>query len=271
MEQTLGLMCGAGVLPARMAGEARRQGWRVLAFTFDDASAASIEAERVIPARFTEVGPVVMTLKAEGASAVLFSGRFSMADIVRADAARADAASRALRDRAGSRIDAALVDAIIATLAGFGIEVLDQRPFFGDSVAAPGAWTRRGPSGEEWADIRRGFAVARTLADARVGQTVVVRHGVVTAVEAVEGTTEALKRGSAHAGPGAVVVKAVARDHDYRFDVPAIGLETIRAAVAGAVTALAVEAGRVVVLDREEIVREADAAGVTLVGVEPDA
>jgi DUF1009 family protein len=90
----------------------------------------------------------------------------------------------------------------------------------------------------------------------------------VTAVEAVEGTTEAVRRGTAQAGPGAVIVKAAAGDHDYRFDVPTIGLETVQAATAGRAAVLAVEAGRVAVLDHAAIVREADAAGLALVGVE---
>jgi DUF1009 family protein len=268
VEQTLGLMCGAGGLPARMAREARRRGWRVLAFAFDDADAVAPHADRVVPARLDELGAVLMTLQAERISAVLFSGRFSMGAVVRRDAARADAVSRAVGERAGSRIDAALVGTIIATLAGFGIEVLDQRPFFGDSLAVAGAWSKHAPSDAEWVDVRRGFEVARTIADARIGQTVVVRHGAVTAVEAVEGTTEAIRRGSAHAGPGAVIVKAVARDHDYRFDVPAIGLETVRAALDGHAAVLAVEAGRVMVLDHAAILREADAGGLALVGIE---
>ena len=129
------------------------------------------------------------------------------------------------------------------------------------------AWGACAPSEPEWADIRRGLEVARGIADARIGQTVVVRHGAITAVEAVEGTTEAIRRGVTHAGPGAVVVKAVARDHDYRFDVPAIGLETLETAVAGGAAVLAVEAARVVAIDRAALVAAADAAGVALVGV----
>ena len=107
------------------------------------------------------------------------------------------------------------------------------------------------------------------IADARIGQTVVVRHGAVTAVEAVEGTTEAIRRGVAHAGPGAVIVKAVSAEHDYRFDVPAVGLETLEVAVAGGAAVLAVEAGRVVALDRDALVRAADAGNVAVVGVAP--
>ena len=267
MEQALGLMCGAGGLPARMADEARRRGWRVLAFAFADADVVAHHADRVIPARIDTLAPVLATLQVEGISAVLFSGRFSMSGIIRTDVADTDSLSRGLDERAGSRIDAALAGTIIATLAGFGIEVLDQRPFFGGALAPAGAWTARAPSGAEWADIGRGFAVARMAADARIGQTVVVRHGVITAVEAVEGTSEAIRRGVAHGGPGAVIVKVVAQEHDYRFDVPAVGLETIEIAIAGGAAVLAVEAGRVVALDRGALVRAADAANVALVGV----
>ena len=268
MEQALGLMCGAGALPARMAHEARRRGWRVVAFAFPGAPDVAAAADRVIPARLDELAPVVMTLQSERLSAVLFSGRFSMGDVVRADAERADAFSRGLAERAGSRIDAKLVQTIISTLAGFGIEVLDQRPFFGDALAPPGRWAARDLTDAERADVRHGFGVARTIAEAHVGQTVVVRHGVVTAVETVEGTTETIRRGLAHAGHGGVVVKAVAGDHDYRFDVPAVGLETIEAAIAGGAAAVAVEAGRVVILDRDAVTRAADAAGLALVGIQ---
>ena len=267
MEQALGLMCGAGGLPARMADEARRRGWRVLAFAFADADVVAHHADRVIPARIDTLAPVLATLQAEGISAVLFSGRFSMSGIIRTDVADADSLSRGVGERTGSRIDAALAGTIIATLAGFGIEVLDQRPFFGGALAPSGAWTARAPSDAEWTDIRRGFAIARMVADARIGQTVVVRHGAITAVEAVEGTSEAIRRGVAHAGPGAVIVKVVAHEHDYRFDVPTVGLETIEIVIAGGAAVLAVEAGRVLALDREALVRAADAANVALVGV----
>lgn len=266
MEQTLGLMCGAGSLPARMADEARRRGWRVVAFAFDDPGPLASSADRVVPARLDQLAPVLAALQADRIGAVLFSGRFSMREVVRVDVASADEFSRSVGERTGSRIDAALAGTIITTLAGFGIEVLDQRPFFGDALAPAGALAARAPSAAEWDDVRRGLAVARAMADARVGQTVVVRHGAVTAVEAVEGTTEAVRRGTALAGPGAVVVKAVAQDHDYRFDVPAIGLETVETAVRGGATVLAVEAGRVVVLDREQIARIADGAGLALLG-----
>jgi DUF1009 family protein len=123
------------------------------------------------------------------------------------------------------------------------------------------------PSEAETADLARGVQVARAMADAHVGQTVVVRHGVITAVEAVEGTTEAIRRGTEHAGPGAVIVKVAARDHDYRFDVPGIGMETLEAARAGGAAVLAIESDRVAVLDRDRVVAAADAAGIAVTAV----
>jgi hypothetical protein len=71
--------------------------------------------------------------------------------------------------------------------------------------------------------VRRGLDVARLVADAGIGQAIVIKHGAVTAVEATEGTTETIRRGVAQAGPGAVIVKAAAREHDYRFDTPGVG------------------------------------------------
>ena len=267
MERSLGLMCGAGVLPARMADEARRRGWRVVAFTFDGDGGLGDRADAVVPSRIAELHVVLDRLVRDRITSVLFSGRFSMPDVLRVGAA-ADAAFRGFEARARSRSGAAFVDAIIATLAARGVAVLDQRDFVGDWLVGPGCCTARQPTEAEWSDARSGLSVARMIAAARIGQTVVIRHGAVIAVEAVEGTTETIRRGSALAGPGAVIVKAVAPDHDYRFDAPAVGPETLAAAAAGGVAAVAVEAGRVLLFDRAEAVRIADAAGIAVVGLD---
>lgn len=267
MERSLALMCGAGPLPARMAGEARQQGWRVVAFVFAEAPGIDAAADVVIPSRITEAAAVLAALAGERVSAALFSGKFWMSELVRGDAAEADAAALALERRAGARTDTRLAGTVFATLAGMGIDVLDQRRFIGDWLAGEGPLTARGPADEAWKDVREGLAVARTLAAHGVGQTVVIKHGVVTAVEAVEGTSETIRRGTRLAGPGAAVVKIVAPGHDYRMDLPAIGPETVNAAAAGGAAVIAVAAGRVLVLDRAEALARAETAGVALVGV----
>jgi DUF1009 family protein len=257
-------MCGAGTLPARMAAEARRQGWRVVAFAFDDAPGLGTYAERVIRSRVTELGAVLQVLRAEDIGAVLLGGKFWVRDVL--DARRTDATVAAMAARAGALTDARIRDVLVQMLAERNITLLDQRGFLGDGLAAAGCWSARGPTDEERHDVERGLHLARQAAEARIGQTVVVRRGVVTAVEAVEGTTEAIRRGTALAGPGAVIVKAVAPDHDYRFDTPVVGPETLRVAADGGASVVAVEAGRVLVVDREASVRHADLAGIAFVG-----
>jgi DUF1009 family protein len=264
--RSLGLMCGAGPLPALMAVQARRQDWRVVAFAFPGASDLGTVAATLIPSRIDAMAPVVEALVREKVSGVLFSGKFWMGDLL---ATRApDAVHALLAASAGTLLDGNITQAIVGTLDGLGIELLDQRPFLGDWLGAARTLTARSPNDAEWTDIRRGFAVARMNADASVGQTVVVKRGAVSAVEAIEGTTETVRRGTALSGPGAVVVKAVARNHDFRFDTPAIGPDTVEAAAAGGATALAVEAGRVLIVESEATIRQADAAGIALVSAD---
>jgi DUF1009 family protein len=263
-------MCGAGELPALMARHARRNGWRVIAFAFAPLTdGAASEAERVLPSRISEMGPVMTALQEEKITGVLLSGKFWMADLLRADGL--DDTHRAMAARAGTLLDGNVKDVLVATLAGMGIELLDQRPFLGDGLPEARALGTRTPTETEWADIRRGLHVARALSALSIGQTVVVRRGAVSAVEGIEGTTEAVRRGTALSGPGAVVVKAVADDHDFRFDVPTIGPETVAAAADGRASVVAFAAGRVFVVDRETTTRRADAAGIALVSARGDA
>jgi DUF1009 family protein len=187
-------------------------------------------------------------------------------------AGQTDATHARMAAHAGALLDGNITSAIEATVAGLGItlldQLLDQRPFLGDWVGAARTWSAREPGEAEWSDIRRGFAVARVMAQASVGQTVVVRRGAVSAVEAIEGTTEAIRRGTALSGPGAVVVKGVAAGHDFRFDTPGIGPQTVEAAAAGGAAALAIQAGCVLMLERETTIKVADAAGMALVSVD---
>lgn len=261
-------MGGAGPLPALVAARARAQGWRVVAFAFDGAAALAVHADRVVPSHLTEVAPVLAALAEERVSAAVLVGRFAMPDVLRADLERADAAARALGARAGSRADSRLVGVVIDALAELGVEVLDQRLFLGDLLAPAGCWTARRPTPAEWEWVRHGLALARRLAEAGVGQTVVLSHGAVAAVEAAEGTTEAIRRGTTLGGPGAVIVKAPAPAHDYRVDTPLVGPETVAAAVAGSAAVVAFEAQRVAVLDRAGCIAAADAGGLTLLAVE---
>jgi UDP-2,3-diacylglucosamine hydrolase len=268
VERTLALICGAGPLPARMAALARREGWRVVAFTFGAAEGLADCTDRVVPSRVTELGPLLLELRQERAEAALFAGKLWMGELLSLERHQADAVSASFERAAESRSDTDLSRVALATLGSLGIDVLDQRRFMGDWLAAAGCLTSGALTEDEWRDVRTGLEAARALAAHRVGQTVVVRHGVVTAVEAVEGTTATIERGTALAGRGAIVVKAVAAVHDYRFDLPAVGPDTIDAAARGGARVLAIQAERVALLEREQALARAERAGLALVGVD---
>jgi DUF1009 family protein len=268
VERCLGLMAGAGILPGRAAVEARRQGWRVVAFAFGEAPDLASATHRLLPSTVTDIQAVLAGLAAEAVSAVAFVGKFSKQTVF-AEAERADDAGRHLGSAGLS--DGSLGRMVTATLAAMGIEVLDQRQFLGPWLVGAERLTERAPDDAEWGEIREGWRLARDLANRGVGQTVVRARGVTVAVEAAEGTDETIRRGVHLAGPGTVVIKAVADDHDFRFDVPTIGLSTIEAMAAGGATALAVARGRTLVVDGEAVARRAEAAGIAVVtlGDEP--
>ncbi len=264
MERRLAVMAGAGVLPGRAAAEAVRQGWRVVALAFDEAAGLGAHAERVVPSTIKDIQAVLQTLGDERVQAAVFVGKFWKQRVFDAVGATDEAGLRLARSGLS---DDALAGTVLATLSGMGIEVLDQRPFLAPWMMDDGTLTSRAPSPAEWEEIRAGFALARRLAEDGIGQTVVRSRGVTLAVEAVEGTDETIRRGVRLAGPGAVVVKAVAAGHDFRFDIPTVGPATVAAMADGGATALAVDGGKVLLVDRDEAVRAANAVGIAVVSV----
>jgi hypothetical protein len=178
-----------------------------------------------------------------------------------------DAAARDLLAQARDWTDEGLLGAAVGALQSMGIEVLDQRRFLAPWLAPRGGIAGPSLPASVAGDVARGLALARELAARGVGQTLVIRAGSVAAVEAMEGTDEAVRRGLALAGRGAVVAKSPGVAHDYRLDVPTVGPDTVERCTAGGAAVLAMAAGRVLLLDRERVEREAARAGMSVVGV----
>ncbi len=265
MGETLGLVSGEGAIPALMAREAKREGWRVVAFSLSDSSDLSPEVDRVVPARLGEVAPILAELSTEGIRHVVLAGRVRKEALFQGIAL--DGEARRLLAGVSDWSDAALLGAAADELDRRGIKLLDQRRFLAPWLAPRGVLSRTEPTEAQWEDVQFGLAVGGDLARHGAGQTVVIRARVVLAVEALEGTDETIRRGTDLGGPGAVVVKVSPPDHDYRFDVPTVGPTTLSVVAGGRGAVLAVQAGRVVLLDREALVAEADREGIALVGV----
>ncbi len=154
--------------------------------------------------------------------------------------------------------------AILKHVEGEGFRILPASTYMDDFFPSPGILTKRAPDERERADISHGYRAAMTIGTVDIGQTVVVKDGMILAVEAFEGTNAAIKRGAKLGGRGAVVVKIAREGHDMRFDIPVVGAKTLRVLRRCHISAMAFQAGRTILLDREEVLREADRLGIAI-------
>lgn len=150
----------------------------------------------------------------------------------------------------------------------YGSKVLPASLFMDDNVPGVGQLTARGFSPTEETDIARGIQVAHDVGVHDVGQTVMVKSGMVLAVEAFEGTNAAIRRGGKLGGKGGVVFKAAREGHDMRFDIPVVGLKTLKTMRRAGATALGFQAGRLILLDRADVIAYANRHDMAIVGIE---
>jgi DUF1009 family protein len=166
--------------------------------------------------------------------------------------------------------DDAILREIAVELESEGITIRESTFGLSGILVEACILTGRHPSKKEWEDIRYGWEVGLEIGRLDIGQCIVVKDRVVVAVEAVEGTDEAIRRGGTLAGQGAVVIKRSKPQQDLRFDLPAVGPTTIDTMQSVKASVLVMEAGRSVLLDREDMLRRAEQAGIALVGYAGD-
>jgi DUF1009 family protein len=269
--ELVGLIAGNGRFPLVFAERASRLGVRVAAVAHrgetDPELAGAVEAITWIHAG--QIGLLIDTLKAAGVQRVVMAGGITKVRLF--DDFKPDARALALLARVGTIRDDELLRALAAELEVEGMTVVESTLYLGDLVPAAGVLSARTPSDREWADVRYGVRAAKEIGRFDIGQSVVVRHQAVVAVEGIEGTDATILRAGALARGDLVVVKACKPTQDTRFDLPAVGVQTIHTMVDAGARVLAVEAGRTVMLDRDALVAAADAAGVAVVAVEDGA
>lgn len=157
---------------------------------------------------------------------------------------------------------------LIELFAEAGVRVLPASLFMEEHLPGVGPLTGRGFTPTEQPDISHAMAVVRDMGVHDVGQTVMVKAGMVLAVEAFEGTNAAIRRGGKLGGKGSVLFKAAREGHDMRFDIPVVGLKTLKMMKKAGATALGFQAGRLILLDREDVLAYANRHDIAIVGVE---
>jgi DUF1009 family protein len=272
-EGALGVLAGGGALPGRVAAAAEAAGRSVFLVGFEGyAEPAVLAPFHHGWSRLGAAGHTLALLREAGCREVVLVGPVKRPSLLHL---RPDAEGARLLARIGRAAfagDDGLLAAIVRVLAEEGFRVRGAHEILAEAVAPSGLLGRHAPDAQALADIARGVTVAQALGRVDVGQGCVVQQGMTLAVEAAEGTDAMLARagGLARPGPGGVLVKLVKPGQDRRTDLPTIGPGTVRAAAAAGLRGIAFEAGGTLVADRAALVQDADAAGLFLLGIDPE-
>jgi len=264
----LSLIAGRGDYPRLLMEAARQRGVshiHLVAFKGETHRRLAHRADAVDWINLGQVGTMLDALRAAGTRHAIMAGQIRPTNIFRF---RPDAWARqtfmALKVKNPHTIFGLLIDEINK----LGIDVLPASTFMEAYMPAAGPLTQRSPTEREQADIELGIRIAGTTAGLEIGQTLVIKEGVIVAVEAMEGTDRTIRRAGRFGGAGTVVIKIAKQGQDMRFDIPVIGPRTLTVMKKSRVSCLAFRAGKAILLEKERIVEQANRMGLCMVGVD---
>jgi len=265
----VGLIAGNGRFPFLVLEAARSQGIEVVVAAIREETDPDIErvAETVHWLSLGQLGKLIRTFRAEDVNRAVMAGQVKhrqlFSDII------PDFKMLQMLAGLATRSTDSLIGGVARVLEGEGIELLDSTVFLGPLLPAPGLLTTRAPSQEEQRDIDYGYRIARELGRLDLGQAVVVSEGACVALEAMEGTDALVARAASLVnGRPLVLVKLAKPNQDLRFDVPVVGPGTLDAMTRANVRAMAIEARKTLMIDRQDIVARANAHDIAIVAVE---
>ena len=268
----LGLIAGNGRFPFLVLDAARAQGHEVTVIAAREEAFAELgeaAARAGAPIHWISIGQLgrcIRLLQESGVTHAVMAGQVKHTRIFGGIAP--DLTFLSVLTQLRARNTDGLIGAVARVLGDRGIELMDSTALLTPLLAGRGSLTSRAPSADEAADLEFGYRMADAIAGLDIGQTIAVKERAVVAVEAMEGTDAVIERAGRLAGAGVRIVKVAKPNQDMRFDVPVVGLATVRAMRAAGATVLSVDAGRTLVFDRPELFAEADAAGIAIVGRE---
>lgn len=267
----IGIVAGGGQFPLLFAEAARQAGRTVAAIAHQGETLPELadQVDDICWVRLGQLGKIIKYFKEQDVREIVLLGTITKTDIFKD--VRPDLRGLGLWNKIDARQDDAILRAVAGELEKDGIRVMESTIYLKDLLFPQGVLTSKKPSAAQAEDIRFGWRLARACGELDIGQCVVVRNRTVLAVEAIEGTDAAIRRGGTLGKEKAVVVKTKKPGQDFRFDLPAVGPETIRSMAAVKAAVLAVEAGQALLFDRDILIREANQAGIVVVGVEETA
>ena len=265
--EKLGLIAGAGDLPLLLAQAALEQGRMPIVIQITQPASKQLEsvAAEIYSFGIGQVQKVTKTLLDSGVRELVVIGKIETGILFRPFLVDPTAVKILASNR--NKGTHAVVAAVIEHFESKGLTVVEQSRYLKELMPSAGVLTKRQPTQSQWSDVRYGMRLARQVADLGIGQTVIVKNMTAVAIEALEGTDEAIKRGGALGGKGIIVAKAAATNHDFRVDVPTVGEQTLQALHAVGGSVLAVEAERTFVMNQHALREEADRCKIPIVAL----
>ncbi len=265
--ERIGLIAGNGRFPIIFADNARKLGYHVSAVAHEGETEPELAShvDRIHWVKIGQLNKLIKAFKDDEVHQAVMLGGIKKTHVF--TTLRPDFRALALATRVALWKDDDMLRALARELEEEGIVICESTFGLEGILVEEGPLTARTPSEKEWEDIRYGWDVAEAIGRLDIGQCVVIKDRVVVAVEAVEGTDEAIKRGGDLAKDGATVVKRSKPQQDMRFDLPAVGPRTIEVMESVKASVLAIEAGRTILLDREIMLEKAKCARIAIVGI----
>ena len=266
--EKLGIIAGAGQLPTLVAQNAVTHGRKpiIIQITKDNEQRFEDLTSEIYPFGVGQIQKITGKLLDLNVKELVIIGKIEPSILLRP--LQFDATALKIMARIRSKKPTAIVSAVLEHFQSAGISILTQDHFLSNLLPDPGVLTKREPNKTQWTDIDIGIQTARQTANMDIGQTVVIKNQIVIAIEAIEGTDNTIIRGGELGGKGVVVAKAASTNHDFRTDVPTVGMQTLQILHDAKASVLAVEAKRTFVMDIEHFCQQADKWKISVVAVE---
>ena len=268
MQDRIGLIAGNGRFPILFAREAKKREVEVIAIGINEETSKDIGqyVKKIYWLGVGELARLFQILRQERLTSVVMAGQVKHKLLFDKNI-KIDKKMSELLDRVSDKKTDSLIGAVAGMLESSGMKLLDSTTFLSDYIPEKGMLTKHSLDQRVLEDIEFGRSIACSIAGIDIGQTVVVKDKVVLAVESIEGTDEAIKRGARYGKEGIVVIKVSKPDQDMRFDVPIIGPDTVRLLKNLKASCLAIEAKKTLIIDKEETIRMANEAGIGIVAI----
>jgi UDP-2,3-diacylglucosamine hydrolase len=266
--EKIGIIAGNRKFPIVFSQAAKSRGLSVIAVAIKGDTSRQLKksVDKIYWLGLAEFSRMFEIFKKEGVTRIIMAGQISPRRLFSKEINR-DPQLREMLSQAKDKRADTIFGAIAAKLKEHGLELIDSTTFIGDFLPAKGTLTKKEPDSEIIKDIHFGLEIARHIGSLDIGQTVAVKHRAIVAVEALEGTDNLIRRAGRIARGGITVVKVSKPKQDMRFDIPVVGLNTVKNLVKAGASCLAIEAGKTLFIDQKHAVRLADRKGISIVAL----